>query len=50
MIAYESVNIPLCPIVEKYARFRCDLISAGLVFEVEDDFKTLLITIIDIDA
>lgn len=48
MIAYVSVESPLCPEIKKYVR--CDLTSAGWIFEADGESSTIVTTIIDIDV
>jgi len=48
MIAYVSVESLLCPVIKKYVR--CDLASAGWIFEAEGESSTIVTTIIDIDV
>lgn len=48
MVAYASVASPLCPIIEKYVR--CEVISAGWVFEADKRLGTIVTTIMDIDV
>jgi len=48
MVAYKSVESPLCPVVAKYVRV--DLGFAGWIFEPHKNSSTLVTTIIDIDV
>jgi len=48
MISYVSVDSPLCPLIKKYVR--CDLASAGWIFEAVGESSTRVTTIMDIDV
>lgn len=48
MISYASVESPLCPLIKKYVR--CDLASAGWIFEAAGESSTRVTTIMDIDV